>query len=81
MSLSFYVDERVLIPRPETEILVETVLGSQKTPCHILEIGTGSGAIAISLAVNQPTWEITATDISTAAIDVAKHNTKQHQCE
>ena len=81
MSLSFYVDERVLIPRPETEILVETVLSLQKTPCHILEIGTGSGAIAISLTVNQPTWKIIATDISKAAIDVAQHNTKLHQCE
>ena len=81
MSLSFYVDERVLIPRPETEILVETVLSLQKMPCHILEIGTGSGAIAVSLAVNQPTWKIIATDISKAAIDVAQHNTKQHQCE
>ena len=81
MSLSFYVDERVLIPRPETEILVETVLGLQKTPCHILEIGTGSGAIAVSLAVNQPTWKIIATDISKAAVDVALHNAKLHQCK
>ena len=81
MSLDFYVDERVLIPRPETEQLVETVLttkteGSQR----LLELGTGSGVIATSLAVQQPGWEIVATDISEPALAVARKNAETHAC-
>ncbi len=102
MSLSFYVDGRVLIPRPETEILVETVLqversedsenrnerseipdrrsGGQKGKCRLIDIGTGSGAIAISLAVNRPDWEIVATDLSADALTVAQQNATLHHC-
>lgn len=80
MSLDFYVDSQVLIPRPETEVLVEAILKVQKEPCHLIDIGTGSGAIAISLAANCPEWEITATDISAEALEVAQKNAATHGC-
>ena len=81
MSLDFYVDERVLIPRPETEQLVETILTAQTDgPQRLLDLGTGSGAIATSLAVHQPEWQIVATDISEAALAVAQQNAETHEC-
>lgn len=81
MSLDFYVDERVLIPRPETEFIVETILKTNpEKPQRILEIGTGSGVIATTLAVNEPDWEIIATDICQDALDVAEKNRDTHEC-
>jgi len=77
-SLEFAVDSRVLIPRPDTEILVEEVLNVpalNRAPCpDILELGTGSGAIAVSLASERPDARITATDISPEALAVAAAN-------
>lgn len=82
MSLDFYVDERVLIPRPETEQLVETILTTHTDNSQrLLELGTGSGAIATSLAVQQPEWEIVATDISKSALEVARENAEAHDCD
>ena len=81
LSLDFYVDERVLIPRPETEQLVETILATKTdTAQRLLELGTGSGAIATSLAVHQPEWNIVATDISEPALAVAQKNAETHAC-
>ena len=79
-SLDFYVDSRVLIPRPETEVLVESVLQAQAGQSQLIDIGTGSGAIAISLAVNRPEWEMLATDISADALKVAQKNAVTHTC-
>lgn len=76
MGLDFAVDERVLIPRPETELLVQTVaetLGPDEDGL-IADLGTGSGAIAVSLAVMLPKARITAVDISADALDVAGSN-------
>lgn len=73
-GLDFYVDERVLIPRSETEILIEMVVD----PTSICDIGTGSGCIAISLAKAWPDAKITACDISSEALKVAKKNAKIH---
>ena len=82
MSLDFYVDERVLIPRPETEFIVETILKMNSDSSQsILEIGTGSGVIATALAVNKPEWEIIATDICKDALAVEKINKKAHDCD
>ncbi|MDE0467265.1 MAG: peptide chain release factor N(5)-glutamine methyltransferase [Candidatus Poribacteria bacterium] len=81
MSLDFYVDERVLIPRPETEQLVETILTTKtENPQRLLELGTGSGVIATSLALQEPEWEIIATDISESALAVARKNAETHAC-
>ena len=81
MSLDFYVDERVLIPRPETEQLVETILTAETGNVQrLLELGTGSGVIATSLAVQQAEWEIVATDISEPALAVARKNAEIHAC-
>lgn len=81
MSLDFYVDERVLIPRPETEQLVETILTTKTESFQrLLELGTGSGVIATSLALQQPEWEIVATDISEPALAVAQKNAETHAC-
>ncbi len=81
MSLDFYVDERVLVPRPETEQLVETILTTKTEDFQrLLELGTGSGVIATSLAVQQPEWEIVATDISDPALAVARKNAETHAC-
>lgn len=81
LSLDFYVDERVLIPRPETEQLVETILATKTdTPQRVLELGTGSGVIATSLAVHASEWDIVATDISEPALEVARQNAETHAC-
>ena len=75
-SRSFYVDERVLIPRPETELLIELVSSiiEKKQVQKIAEIGTGSGIIPITLALKYPHIKIVATDISQAALEVAQIN-------
>jgi release factor glutamine methyltransferase len=75
-GLMFKVNPSVLIPRQETEILVETVINSisKEGPCSILDIGTGSGIIAISIAKHLPNCRVTAVDISEDAIAVAKDN-------
>ncbi len=80
-GLDFYVDPRVLIPRPESELLVEMALNlaQNRSVSTIAEIGTGCGAIAISLALNLPQAKIYATDISTAALDVARLNCREHK--
>ena len=81
LSLDFYVDERVLIPRPETEQLVETILATKtETSQRVLELGTGSGVIATSLAVHASAWDIVATDISEPALEVAQQNAETHAC-
>jgi len=79
-SLDFYVDSRVLIPRPESELLVEEAMSlAQNHPLStIAEVGTGSGAIAISLALELPEAKIYATDISASALEVALINCQKH---
>ena len=79
-SLAFTVNKHVLIPRPETELLVELTLkkiANIKSP-RILDLGTGSGAIAITIATERPDCDITATDNSLAALDVAELNAQKH---
>lgn len=74
----FYVSPAVLIPRPETELLVEEVIKAVSDfPITILDIGTGSGCIAITLAKELPNATVTALDISTAALEVAQKNASQ----
>lgn len=71
-SLELTVDRRVLVPRPETELLVEVAL--ELAPGRVLDIGTGSGAVALAVASELPTCEVTATDTSAAALAVARAN-------
>jgi release factor glutamine methyltransferase len=74
-GLRFAVDERVLVPRPETEILVDAVRShAAGRPLTVVDVGTGSGAIAIALAVSEPTLHVIATDVSPAALAVARVN-------
>lgn len=77
-GLEFDVTPDVLIPRPETEILVEEVLKRVGEASHIADIGTGSGAIAVALAVNMPMARIWAVDSSEQALKVALANAKKH---
>ena len=76
------VDERVLIPRPETEELVELILAeNHEENLKVLDIGTGSGAIALALAKNRPAWSVTAADISQNALDLASENAKNQNLQ
>lgn len=80
----FSVNEHVLIPRPETEELVDSIIqysitiqGKNKIPFRAVDIGTGSGCIAISLHHQFPDWEIWALDKSTTALEIASQNARQ----
>jgi len=80
-NLDFVVTPDVLIPRPETELLVEQALAWLKnhaTQRRVADVGTGSGCIAVSLAKNQPDLRLIATDLSQAALDVARENASRH---
>ena len=82
MGLEFYVNEHVLIPRQDTETLVELVLQEQQgREKKLLDLCTGSGCIAISLAVKGGYESVTATDLSEEALKVAERNAKAHQKE
>ena len=78
-GMQLKVDERVLIPRSETEELVELILTENpETNLSVLDIGTGSGAIALALVKNRPDWSVTAADISQDALDLARKNAEIH---
>jgi release factor glutamine methyltransferase len=88
MSLAFYVDRNVLVPRPETEILVEWIIEkirerpgfSTRRPV-IMDVGTGSGSIAVSLAKYVSRAEVWAVDISEKALDTACRNARTHKVD
>ncbi|MEY4962876.1 MAG: hypothetical protein RLZZ323_195 [Bacteroidota bacterium] len=85
-GLEFEVNSAVLIPRPETEELVDWIIGSQKVEernqsLKILDIGTGSGCVAISLAKNLPNAEVFALDVSEQALATAKRNAELNQVQ
>lgn len=74
----FQVSEATLIPRPETEELVEYCLKeNQAENLSVVDVGTGTGAIAISLKLARPSWQVTAIDISTAALEIARKNVEE----
>ena len=81
MGLDFYVQEGVLIPRPDTEILVEEVieLAKDKGKVNILDIGTGSGAITVSLAKYLENAKVTSVDISDIALEIGKRNAMENK--
>lgn len=78
-GLTFKVSLATLIPRPETELLVDLALQriSRQGTCRVLDLGTGSGAIALSIAYARPHAEVVAVDISAAALEVAQFNVQQ----
>ena len=84
-GLPFLVNPSVLIPRPETEELVDWAINSLKTEinnsAHIIDIGTGSGCIAISIKKHLPDFKVSAIDISATAIQTATKNAKLNQVE
>lgn len=77
-GLPFYTNPDVLIPRPETELLVDLALERLPRGGRVLDLGTGSGAIAVSLAHARPDATVTALDLSARALDVARSNAQRH---
>lgn len=77
-GLTFNVTPAVLIPRPETEAMVEYAANHAPKSASVLEIGTGSGAVAVALKVNRPDLHITATDISAEALEIARANAARY---
>lgn len=78
-SLPLYVSAATLIPRPDTECLVEQALARlPATSCRILDLGTGTGAIALALASERPDCQITAVDVMPDAVALAQRNTARH---
>ena len=85
-GLNFYVDKRVLIPRPETEQIVERALDfieseKESAPFRVLDVGTGSGNIAVSIGRNSHVEEVLSVDIDAKALEVAKINVNQYSLE
>jgi len=81
---SFIVAPDVLVPRPETELLIDLALERLRSivpPARVLDLGTGSGCIAVTLALEHPGMRVTATDASAAALVVARRNADQHGAE
>ncbi len=74
----FEVDRGVLIPRPETELIVEAVIERDHKRPRILDVGTGSGCLAVTLAAELPDAQVVATDVSAEAIAVARRNAQRH---
>jgi release factor glutamine methyltransferase len=77
-GLPFEVNPAVLIPRPDTELLVEQALAHLPRGGRVLDMGTGSGAIAVAIAHSRPDAQVTALDTSTAALEVAQRNATTH---
>jgi release factor glutamine methyltransferase len=79
-SLAFKVTPDVLIPRPETELLVDVALERipAREPSRVLELGTGSGCVAVAIAKHRPRAQVTATDVSRAALALARENAARH---
>jgi release factor glutamine methyltransferase len=75
----FFVDDRVLIPRPETELLVEAAIGRAPNAARVLDVGSGSGCIAITIERERQDLDVTSIDVSVAALAVAKRNARTHQ--
>jgi len=74
----FHVDERVLIPRPETELIVDLALAAYPTPpARVLDLGTGSGALAVTLSLEWPAAEVWAVDAAEGALSVARDNARR----
>ena len=81
MGYTFFVNSDVLIPRFDTEILVQLVLDTNDNkPCKVLDMCTGSGCIATSLAKKRPAWHVVGTDISDKALEVAERNNEILGC-
>ena len=80
---TFYVDKNVLIPRPDTEILIEEILYNynKNEKLSVLDIGTGSGCIIISILKDRPNFKGIAIDVCKNALKIAKYNAKMHQLE
>lgn len=79
-NLEFIVTSDVLIPRMDSEVMIDAILSTEDadTPLRVLDAGTGSGALAITLKKHRPHWQVNAVDISYNALEVAKSNAKKH---
>jgi len=75
----FFVDDRVLIPRPETELLVEAAIARAANGARVLDVGTGSGCVAISIERERQDLDVTSIDVSSGALAVAKRNARTHE--
>lgn len=79
-TLDLKVTSDTLVPRPDTEILVDTVLNLElPEQCSMVDLGTGTGAIALALASERPRWQVLATDIYLPTLQVAQENAERHQ--